>query len=752
MRRSGLVNLSLLVAGSVCLALVTTSVPAAAANASKPKMYNACACDYAGASVAISGTTAVFGVPGFNDAAGRAFVYKNTGGTWTRTAELIGSDVGPGEIFGASVSISGTAVIVGAPGHAGYAGSAYVFTLVGSTWSQTAELHASDASAGAWFGASVAVDGGTAVVGAPATAGNTGDAYVFTQTGSAWPQTAELTGSASNSYFGYAVAVSGTSTIVGAPGIPNNQGNAYVFTLTGGSWTQAAALVGSGGGAHDFGAAVAINGATAVVGAWMHKGGAAYVFTQAGGVWSQAAQVFASDNRVGFGAAVATTGSSVAVSAVGSSGNGGRVYIYDVVGGSWTQTAEFVHLGPEAGDFFGNRAVAMSGTTLIAGAPAHGAPGDAFVFTVSGGTWTQAADLTASDGNAHDNTGTSVAVSSASVVAGAPGHLGMGRAYLFPTPPPWHPVIGLQAPDTVAGDNLGASLSMTGTIVIAGAPGHAGGGTAYIFTQTINAPYTQAAVRAPANNFVYQQPAKLSGSDTTAGDNFGASVAISGTTAVVGAPGHAGGGAAYVFTQTGSTWTQAAELRGSDTAAGDTFGASVSVSGTTVVVGAPAHAGGGRSYVFSAPGASWAQDAELQASDTASGDTFGASVAISGTNLVVGAPGHAGGGRSYVFSEPGSVWAQAAELQGSDTALGDNFGASVAISGTSALIGGPGHTAGRAYVFGEVGSAWPQSTELVGLRTVTGDAFGSAVAISGTTAVVGAPNHSTGIAFVYSGV
>jgi hypothetical protein len=98
------------------------------------------------------------------------------------------------------------------------------------------------------------------------------------------------------------------------------------------------------------------------------------------------------------------------------------------------------------------------------------------------------------------------------------------------------------------------------------------------------------------------QLAELKGSDTVAGDAFGVSVAISGTTAIVGAFGHASfAGRAYVFTKTTTGWKQAAELKGSDTVAGDRFGASVAISGTTAIVGAWDHASGaGRAYVFTA--------------------------------------------------------------------------------------------------------------------------------------------------------
>ncbi len=213
-----------------------------------------------------------------------------------------------------------------------------------------------------------------------------------------------------------------------------------------------------------------------------------------------------------------------------------------------------------------------------------------------------------------------------------------------------------------------------------------------------------------------QQIAELMGSDTVTLDYFGISVATSDTTVVVGAPNHAKDvGRAYVFTNTAAGWTQVAELKGSDTVGRNYFGYSVATSGTTVVVGAPgvvaAPAGNGlpatvgspgRAYVFTKTAAGWKQVAELKGSDTVTNDNFGYSVATSGTMAVVGAPGHASfAGRAYVFTKQGGGWKQAAELKGSDTVAADFFGYSVATSGTTVVVGAYAHAsfAGRAYVF-----------------------------------------------------
>ena len=211
------------------------------------------------------------------------------------------------------------------------------------------------------------------------------------------------------------------------------------------------------------------------------------------------------------------------------------------------------------------------------------------------------------------------------------------------------------------------------------------------------------ATKARATVPIGAQLAELKGSDTIAGDDFGTSVAISGTTVIVGADGHANGaGRAYVFSEAAGVWKQTAELVGSDTVAGDIFGA-VAISPSTVVVGANGHAkNAGRVYVFSEAAGVWKQTAELKGSDTTPGDCFGDSVTVSGSTAIVGAYCIAGkSGAAYVFTKTTSGWHQDAEMEGSDTADGDLFGTSVAISGTTIVVGAASHAngAGRAYVF-----------------------------------------------------
>jgi nucleoside-specific outer membrane channel protein Tsx len=346
----------------------------------------------------------------------------------------------------------------------------------------------------------------------------------------------------------------------------------------------------------------------------------------------------------------------------------------------------------------------------------------------------QLAELKGSDTVAGDSLGSSVAISGSTAIVGAYDHAGhAGRAYVFDMAGSgWKQVAELQGSDTAAGDEFGSSVSISGNTAVVGAGDHADhAGRAYVFTKT------------PSG---WKQTAELKGSDTTAGDYFGWSVAISGEAIVVGAYGHANNaGRAYVFAETPKGWTQTAELKSADILPGDQFGSSVAISGPTMVVGATNRAAAaGRAYVFTKTGTKWTQAAKLQGLDTVAGDHFGWSVGISGTAVVVGAFLHAkSAGRAYVFTKA-SGWKQTAELRGSDTAPVDGFGISVAIASTGIVVGATGHAsgAGRVYMFTKTSGGWKQAGELKGLDTAPSDEFGFSLGLWETTLVVGAPEHA----------
>jgi nucleoside-specific outer membrane channel protein Tsx len=343
------------------------------------------------------------------------------------------------------------------------------------------------------------------------------------------------------------------------------------------------------------------------------------------------------------------------------------------------------------GDDFG-WSVAISGSTAVVGAPyAQNYMGAAYIFTKSGSTWTQTAELLPSDAATGNEFGWSVAISGSTVAVGSPGtYYGLGSAYVFTdTGGTWSQQSDLTAHDALGADKFGYSVVTSGSSVMVGADGHSGKtGAVYVFTD---------------GGGTWSQQAELTASDGAPSDMFGWSMAVQGSTLVVSAVRHAANGAIYVFTESGGTWSQAAELTAGDGFPDDYFGDKVAVSGALIVAGAPGHNNTtGAAYVFGGSGTHWTQVGELTASDGQANDCFGWSVGLSGKTVLVGAEQHAAAsGAAYVFTKAGSKWKQKSELTAGDGGLSDEFGYSASLSGTTAIIGADNSegAAGSAFLF-----------------------------------------------------
>ncbi len=375
------------------------------------------------------------------------------------------------------------------------------------------------------------------------------------------------------------------------------------------------------------------------------------------------------------------------------------------------------------------------------------------VVTAQGCAPTQ---LTAPGGNANDRFGTSIAVTTDTIVVGAEGRtVGpnsfQGQAFVYRwNGSAWNFEAALTASDGAQGDSFGHSVAISGDTAVIGAyaktvSGASSQGVAYVFTRS---------------GTVWTQQAKLVGADGAAGDSFGYSVAIVANTAVCGAYAKNAGpnqfqGAAYVFTRSGTVWTQQAKLLASDGGTNDFFGTSISLTTDTIAIGAngatvSAKAAQGAVYVFVRSGIIWTQQAKLIASDGLASDYLGASVGISNNTIVAGALYKAVGpnpfqGAAYIFTRAGTVWSQQAKLVASDGAPFDYFGNAAVVAGDTAIFGAYNQTVGAnanqgvAYAFQRSGTTWTQQSKLLSADGAPGDAFGTSVAIAGSTAVAGAP-------------
>jgi hypothetical protein len=373
----------------------------------------------------------------------------------------------------------------------------------------------------------------------------------------------------------------------------------------------------------------------------------------------------------------------------------------------------------------------------------------------------QLAEITASDGATNDLFGLSTAVSGNTVVVGAfnatiKGVIGRGAAYVFIKPPSgWKHIKQVAKLTTSDGgyDELGISVAISGKTIVAGASGaNFNSGAAYVFVR-------------PASGWVdMTETAKLTPSDATGDDLFGASVSIDGDTVVVGAqrnsPSLYAQGAAYVFVKPAGGWvsmTQTAKLLPSDPFYDGEFGNAVQIKRNTIVVGEHYK---NLAYVFVKPTNGWtnmAQTAELSATDSGLFDQFGFSVATTGNVVVVGSPSATDPGEAYIFVEPPGGWqnmTQTAELSASDGTPTDYFGSAVAINAKMVLVGaetapiGTNFGQGAAYLFVKPKSGWKTTSKFYQKLTATNGAveslFGASVAMASGTFLVGAPYTRVG--------
>jgi len=368
--------------------------------------------------------------------------------------KIVASDGSELQRFGESVALSGDTAMVGTNDTATGRSAVYVFTRANGLWSETQKLLAADGAPGdgARFGASIALDGTTAIVGADA------------------------------------------ATVSGRPG----QGAAYVFRRNGASWTQVAKLAAADGAPGDnFGNAVALSGNMALVGA--HKAhvngqprGAAYLFEAADGAWTQVQKIKGVDTRDndGFGYRVAFSDASLIVSAqLGNLDFPGALYFFRKADGVWQQRQKLV------GEAYSNlgASLAARGNRLVAGAPTLDAEGVVHVYAELDGSWRRTHTIRTPEGEPFANFGYAVGLTDAAIVASANaatvgGQSWAGAGYVFTeSDGDWHYARKLVASDAAANDSLGSTAAVDGTtVLLASAAASPGGsflqGMGYFFT------------------------------------------------------------------------------------------------------------------------------------------------------------------------------------------------------------------------------------------------------------------------------
>jgi len=342
--------------------------------------------------------------------------------------KLASDDSRPADGFGSAIAISGETAIVGVP----YQGIAYVFQRTQDGWEKRAQLPAEPAATGDGFGYSVAISGDTALVGAFAGASKSYSVRIFERSGDGWTETGSLVAedAKENDLFGTALAMENDTAVVGAPGDSKNSGSAYIFVRAEGSWTQEAKLAADdeAGQYEKFGQAVAISGKSVVVGApedyfYGRFSGTAYVFSRTAEGWKQQTQLFASDldNHDQFGYAVAVSGDTFVIGAYGDDDYLGSAYVFVRNGEEWMEEAKLTTSKGQAKDRFGT-AVAVSGDIALIGADLSDEleedAGATYVFLRTEGKWIGSSILVPADGAKNDHFGHPIAMSGSTALIG----------------------------------------------------------------------------------------------------------------------------------------------------------------------------------------------------------------------------------------------------------------------------------------------------------------------------------------------
>jgi hypothetical protein len=585
-------------------------------------------------------------------------------------------------------------------------GAVYVFERADGDWVEAVKLKADDGRTDDRFGASLALDGDRILVGAYRDDDHgidSGAAYLFRRGDNGWAQTAKLTPSDGRDlgFFGFSVALSGDTALIGAwrddAEVPDG-GGAYLFQRVGDRWRQRQKIAGANDGAR-FGYAVALEGSTALIGAYLDDtqagaAGAVYLYARAGERWRRRATLTGEARDQGFGIALALSGGTALIAAVleGTALKPGAVHVYDAGDDGWQPQAVLAAPVESLGDRFG-AAVALSTELALIGAPKAD---------------TEHAELT-------------------------------GAAFLFQREPRSlgaHQV--LIARDGAIGDGFGRSVAVANGRVLVGAPGADAGetenGLVYVFVQ---------------DDAGWREEARLRAGDGDVRSGFGEVLAIDGDRALVGAPGDSeaapNAGAVYLFERSSSGWARRTKLMPADAAADMRFGSALALAGERALIGAFRDSAHGRlagsTYLFERMDSGWVQRQKLVAADTADQHYFGYSVALDDAVALIGAWGDAEQGHQagavYLF-EPGDAgWEQRAKL--TPAPAGSRLGVSLALSGPLALAGayadGDARSPiGAGYVLAATDQGWVAEAKLT--TAAANPSYGMAVALDGDGALI----------------
>ena len=557
-----------------------------------------------GGAVALDGETLLVGAVGLSSNAGAAYLFTRSNTVWSEQVKFVAGDAAANNRFGDAVALHNNTAVIGAPGTDG-SGRVYIFAnsvanpnRAVAAWSQQAKIGPSDGVNGDQFGYAVAVHNGTVLVGAWLSddqGNNSGSAYLFTRSVTSWSQQTEITAAdtGADNLFGTSVALESGTAIVGAlwgTGQTSASGSVYAFTGSGSSWSEQAELIPDNWGAgQNFGNSIAMfDENTILIGAVNGDGraegsGAVYVYRKLNSGWRFFQKITGSDSGSGdrFGRFIVISGDTALIGADRHGNEAGAVYVFKRgTNTAWTEEGKLQPSDIAAGDRFGY-AGAVDGNTAIFGAPWEGGTGSAYIFSRGGSGWSEQSKLTATSASNGDNVGWSVALDGDWAVVGAPYDdthgTNSGAIHLFTqSGNSWS--FAQKLTRNAGGIFYGRTLGIAGDTLLVGAPfaGTNGSGRVHIYGES-------------GGSWTYESSL---GADFVNGDLFGwhLNLSPSGEIALVTVanedlPAATDAGVVQVYYKGANGWIAADTLVASDPVATDQLGHTTAFINETLFVG-----------------------------------------------------------------------------------------------------------------------------------------------------------------------
>lgn len=709
------------------------------------------------------GDTVVAPAALFGIAQGSAYVFERSGDNWLPAQKLTPVPIGEdGDNFGVSVAMLDDFLAIGAPRRSQdglfESGTVFVYQRSSGSYLLRQILSPGVLALEQRFGSAIALWQDQMAIGVPSAGDGRVDLYRREAAGnyvfqrSLYPEPGSGT-----ARFGAALAMADGELLVGAP--TADGGAVYQSSFAVSGWSSASRLALAATMAMELGAAIAIADGVALIGAPGAGAGEVRVLTQQASVWTQSAVLNASDGVVGdrFGSAISVDAGRAAIAAVASMFSEGKTYLYARTGIGFSPLDTLDIADGDGAKRFGASVALTAGGVLIGADLDRVGPnrsqGSVRWFQPQGMNYAQTAQLDSGNGAMFDRYGTAVAVDGDFALVGAyledtDAGPDAGAAHWFQrVGERWDYGGQLLAPDAAIEDRFGIAVDIDGERMAIGA-----------FWDVVGSNVDQGSVyiyRRVGADWVFE--AKLVASDGEEGDYFGFALSLEGDRVLVGARGASAPareqGLAYVFLRNASGWSEEARLEFAGTNPLAYFGASVALAGDLALVGAPGASIGtavqapGAALVFQRRGGQWLQGATLQAPQLQANAGYGFAVAADRERLLVGAfqDGILGSGAGYVYRA--ANLSLEAKLMATLAQPGEGMGIAVALAGNSAALGATGYDlpgrsgAGTVRIFGHGDQGWQEQQQWFSTNAASGDGFGRALALDGVHAVIGAPGR-----------